>query len=278
MAKRKTSILFVNADSRQKKSVQIPTFILFHWRKIILSLVALLFITVAALSFMIYDKTSDYYTLMFTEKLKKANKIRSMIDIDKAKESFNEIDSSVIRINEYLSKRGLEKWKMENVGGVSDFDITEIDELAHKYENRILQVEDIVRQIPMGKPNNGKITSKFGYRANPFTGRNVELHGGIDFRGEIGTPIHATAAGTVVYANRKGGYGNCVIIQHNKELKTLFGHMNSILVQEGDEIEVGDVVGTLGNTGRSTGPHLHYEIYKNDERINPAEFLKTFNP
>ncbi len=277
MPKRKTSILFVDSDGKRKKPVQIPTFILFHWQKIILSLVIVLITTIAVLSFMIYDRTSNYYTLVFTEKLEKANRVRSMIDINKAKQSFSEIDSSVERINEYLSKRGLGKWQLKNVGGVSDFDITEIDELAETYENRILKVEELVKQIPMGKPNDGQITSKYGYRANPFTGRSVELHGGIDFRGEIGSPIHATAAGTVIYAAPRGGYGNCVVIQHNKELKTLFGHMSKILVQQGDKIEVGDVVGTLGSTGRSTGPHLHYEIYKNNERINPEEFLKTFN-
>lgn len=276
MPKKKTSVLFINSDGKQKKSVQIPTLILFHWRKIILGLVLLLTVTITVLGFMIHDKTSEYYTLMFTEKLRKANQVKNSIDIDKAKASFTQIDSSMFRINEFLDKRGLDNWKLENVGGISDFDITEIDEVAQEYEDKILKVEDLVQQIPMGKPNQGRITSKFGYRSNPFTGKNVEHHSGIDFKGEIGTPIKATAAGKVIYAARRGGYGNCVIIKHNKELKTLFAHMNEILVQNGQHIDVGDIVGTLGSTGRSTGPHLHYEIYKNDERIDPEAFLDTY--
>lgn len=275
MPKKKTSVLFINSDGKQKKSVQIPTIILFHWRKIIMGLVLLLVASITVLGFMIYDKTSEYYTLMFTEKLRKANQVKNMIDINQAKESFAQIDSSMVRINEFLDKRGLEHWKLENAGGISDFDITEIDEVAVSYEDKILQVEDIMLQIPIGKPTQGKMTSKFGYRSNPFTGKNTEHHSGIDFRGDIGAPIKATASGTVIYAGPRGGYGNCVIIRHNKELKTLFAHMNKILVKVKDKVSAGDIVGTLGNTGRSTGPHLHYEIFKNNERIDPEVFLST---
>ena len=101
------------------------------------------------------------------------------------------------------------------------------------------------------------------------------MHSGIDFREEYGAPVHATAAGKVVTAGPQGGYGNMVEIDHGNGLSTRYGHMSAILVSEGQWVEAGGVVGRLGSTGRSTGPHLHYETRVNDEAVDPIRFLRA---
>jgi murein DD-endopeptidase MepM/ murein hydrolase activator NlpD len=128
--------------------------------------------------------------------------------------------------------------------------------------------------IPVRKPVTGEIdvTSPFGVRMDPFL-REAAIHTGIDFRGETGEPIHATAAGTVSIAGWSGGYGKMVEIEHGNGLATRYGHLSEIDVAAGDKIRIGQVIGKLGSTGRSTGPHLHYETRVNGEAVNPQKFL-----
>ena len=127
---------------------------------------------------------------------------------------------------------------------------------------------------PMGEPVPGSadITSDYGLRPNPL-GRGLEFHNGVDFGVNIGTPIHATANGVVESAGWKSGYGNCVVIDHPFGYRSLFGHLSKILVKPGDAIERGQVIALSGNTGRSTGPHLHYTLFYGDKTIDPATYL-----
>jgi len=128
--------------------------------------------------------------------------------------------------------------------------------------------------VPVRKPVTGEIdlSSPFGVRMDPFV-HEAAMHTGLDFRGDIGEPIHATAAGTVTVAGWTGGYGKMVEIDHGNGLATRFGHLSEIDVSVGQRIRVGQVVGKLGSTGRSTGPHLHYETRINGEPVNPQKFL-----
>jgi murein DD-endopeptidase MepM/ murein hydrolase activator NlpD len=128
--------------------------------------------------------------------------------------------------------------------------------------------------VPVRKPVTGDIdlSSPFGVRMDPFV-HEAAMHTGIDFRGEMGEPIHATAAGTVTIAGWTGGYGKMVEIDHGNGLATRFGHLSEIDVSVGQKIRIGEVVGKLGSTGRSTGPHLHYETRINGEPVNPQKFL-----
>ncbi len=271
MLKHKTSILFVNSDGKDNKVMQIPTKILLHWKKYFTISICVILVSVGLLGVIIYQKTSDHYK----EQLAKANKIKSLIDIKKAKESFKSIDESMMRINQFLEARGLTNFKLKNSGGGDgDFEITDINEISKYYEEKIKNIEYTVKITPIGKPFNGEITSGFGYRYNPFTGYSTENHPGIDFRGKIGDPVKTTANGIVEFAGSRGGYGNCIIIKHNENLKTLYGHLSKILVSENQDVKIGDLIGKIGSTGRSTGPHLHYEIIKNDEKINPIDFTK----
>ena len=129
------------------------------------------------------------------------------------------------------------------------------------------------RKLPFGNPSPGSsITSRFGNRTDPFLGR-LALHAGIDFRASTGTEVRATGAGTVVVAGRNGGYGNMVEIDHGDGLTTRYAHLSQVLVKVGDHVETDGPVGLSGTTGRSTGPHLHYEVRRDGKATDPMRFL-----
>jgi murein DD-endopeptidase MepM/ murein hydrolase activator NlpD len=125
---------------------------------------------------------------------------------------------------------------------------------------------------PVGTPLTGKINSSFGYRKDPFKKR-AGFHSGIDIDANYGQKIVATADGKVTKASWHSSYGKTVIIEHENGYETLFGHLSTITVKEGDQVTVGDVIGKAGSTGRSTGTHLHYEVIKDGKRVNPKNFL-----
>jgi len=122
-------------------------------------------------------------------------------------------------------------------------------------------------------PTKGKLTSKYGYRENPVT-KKYSFHKGIDLAAPKGTKVVASAGGIVVTSQyMNNGYGNCIIIEHANNVKTLYAHLESRLVKPGDTVEQGQQIGTVGATGRATGPHLHYEVYKGKQSINPEELV-----
>lgn len=127
--------------------------------------------------------------------------------------------------------------------------------------------------IPSRRPvDNMRLTSTFGTRADPFNGRRAR-HNGIDIPGPIGTPIYATADGTVGRAQRLGGYGNYVEIDHGLSVQTRYGHLSAISVVPGQRIRRGEILGYMGSTGRSTGSHLHYEVRIAGAPQNPVSFI-----
>ena len=130
--------------------------------------------------------------------------------------------------------------------------------------------------VPLSKPLAGDaaVTSPFGYRADPFLGRPA-LHTGVDLLQPYGSDIRATAAGRVVHAGVAGGYGDMVEIDHGFGLTTVYGHMSEISVAEGQDVAQGQILGRLGSTGRSTGPHLHYEVRVDGEPVDPERFLRA---
>ncbi len=132
------------------------------------------------------------------------------------------------------------------------------------------------RHAPLRKPlaGNLEITSPFGARMDPFFGK-LALHPGVDLRESIGAPARATAAGKVIAAGWRGGYGNMVEIDHGNGLTTRYGHLSAILVTEGQSVEARDIIGRVGSTGRSTGPHLHYEVRVDGEPVDPMRFLRA---
>ena len=140
---------------------------------------------------------------------------------------------------------------------------------------RFETLQDTVSGLPLMTPMSGAtITSRFGVRTDPFR-RRPAMHTGIDFRAPSGQPARATAAGTVISAGYNRGYGNMVEIDHGGGLTTRFAHLSKILAKKGQKVERGDTVGQTGSTGRSTGPHLHYEIRVNGRAIDPMTFIRA---
>ena len=119
-----------------------------------------------------------------------------------------------------------------------------------------------------------QFTSNFGIRSDPFRG-TAAMHAGVDIPGPVGTPVYATADGVVDRAERAGGYGNLVEIDHGKGIQTRYGHLSKILVADGTRVRRGQLIALMGSTGRSTGPHLHYEVRIDGHAVNPVPFLTT---
>jgi hypothetical protein len=130
--------------------------------------------------------------------------------------------------------------------------------------------------VPYRKPVIGEVefTSGFGVRSDPFLGRPA-MHTGLDFRAATGDPVRATANGKVVSSGWMGGYGRMVEIDHGNGLSTRYGHLSEISVRVGEQIKIGQVIGAVGSTGRSTGPHLHYETRIDGDAVDPQKFLRA---
>ena len=154
--------------------------------------------------------------------------------------------------------------------------------LETRAERRVTSLESLRRQltsregalvsVPSIWPVRGWVSSEFGYRLSPFTGRRA-MHHGIDIAARTGTPIIAPANGAVEFVGTNGGYGNTIIVRHGGGLATMYGHLQASLVHEGQMVRRGQKIALLGNTGRSTGPHLHYEIRLNGVPVNPRRYL-----
>jgi murein DD-endopeptidase MepM/ murein hydrolase activator NlpD len=157
---------------------------------------------------------------------------------------------------------------------------------ASPFERQVFRVQSVLRdqerltqligQIPLGRPHSGELelSSGFGARLDPFL-RTWAMHSGIDFRGATGEPAYASAGGRVTHAASMGGYGLMVEIDHGNGLTTRYAHLSRIEVKEGDTIRAGHRIGRVGSTGRSTGPHLHYETRINGEAVDPMRFVRA---
>ena len=135
------------------------------------------------------------------------------------------------------------------------------------------QYLDAILNVPLGIPVSGRITSKFGRRIDPINGK-AAYHRGLDIRGRMGSEIRTTADGIVIAQNYDKIRGKYIKIDHDNGFVTKYAHLKKSLVQEGDVVERGQVIGLVGNSGRSTGPHLHYEIHYDNKIVNPTRFVK----
>lgn len=127
--------------------------------------------------------------------------------------------------------------------------------------------------LPAGRPvQDGWVSSFFGFRADPFTGRRAH-HDGVDIAGKKGDPIEVVASGIVIFSGERAGYGNLVEINHGNGYVTRYGHNALNLVKEGDRVTKGQVVAMMGSTGRSTGPHVHFEVLRDGRIVNPIKYL-----
>lgn len=165
---------------------------------------------------------------------------------------------------------------------VPDF-IQSLNELSYQLDDRskqlsVLETMLMTRNLqaevmPAGRPvKRGWLSSYFGIRTDPFSGRRVH-HSGVDFAGKLGSDVVAVAAGVVIYAGRRSGYGNLVEINHGNGYTTRYGHNLKNLVKVGDTIKKGQIIAKMGTTGRSTGPHVHFEVMRNGRAVNPKQYI-----
>jgi murein DD-endopeptidase MepM/ murein hydrolase activator NlpD len=193
---------------------------------------------------------------------------------------------------EDMSKELARKARMEHspeidelvgIGGPET--VTALDRAADHLEREVRHINDRLRSdilrlasIPRGLPVNGYVTDGFGMRRNPFNGEGSEVHEGLDIAVDFGTPVTATADGLVIYAAPHAGYGNLVTVYHSNGITTRYGHMSRIAVEPGQRIKRGDQIGNAGSTGRSTGPHVHYEVRENDQSVDPLRYVGQGRP
>ncbi len=189
---------------------------------------------------------------------------------EKITDKLIEVEKKLIDMQELLKKKGIKQ--QLSIGGeyvpVSRLSVDYLDNI----NNDIDSLNNIFYTYPIGKPTKGKVSSYFGYRKDPFHKRKA-LHTGIDFGTGTGTPVITTADGVIKSAGWHKGYGKFVVVQHKGGYKTLYGHLSKINVRKGQKVRSGELIGKVGSTGRSTGPHLHYEVYKDGKRINPKNYL-----
>lgn len=146
------------------------------------------------------------------------------------------------------------------------------DELINFAKNRESMLQSLPAIQPILNKDLKRIGSGFGWRIDPVY-HTTRFHAGLDFTAPIGTEIYATAQGTVSETGWKQGYGNAIQINHGFGYETLYAHLSAIKVRTGQRVKRGDIIGLVGNTGKSTGPHLHYEVRKNDKAVNPINYF-----
>jgi murein DD-endopeptidase MepM/ murein hydrolase activator NlpD len=183
-------------------------------------------------------------------------------------------------ISDVLEDAGLRVEAGSGIGGplvpidnpaLFDAKVKELDEALEMLD----RMKSEARRLPIANPSPGhSVSSTFGVRKDPLLG-SPALHSGMDFRAPMGSEARVTAPGTVVSAGWNGGYGRMVEVEHADGFTTRYGHLSKILVKTGQHLSAGDIVGKVGSTGRSTGPHLHYEVRRNGEALNPSRFLKA---
>lgn len=194
------------------------------------------------------------------------------------KETVKELAKRVEIIDKLMKQIGITAKKSGGEGGLAipiEKFIENPDEVD--LSDVIPSVDYIIKNLkttPLGYPTPGKITSGFGFRINPITKR-PEFHLGLDIANIWGTPVRAPADGTVVKAGWCGLLGRCIEIKHNKDIKTYYGHLSKILVVKGEKVKRGEIIGLMGNTGRSTGPHLHYGVIFDGKFVNPERFVEV---
>lgn len=201
--------------------------------------------------------------------------------INEFTDKFNQITDKYIGSQESKSSRGGDRTERDFADEIKDLKAI-LDSLNGLYDhiNRSgadlsaaeAKLDKYMETIPTLWPVNGRITDSFGYRKDPFTKRKT-FHEGLDLSGDVGDKIKAAAGGKVILAQKYSGYGMAVIIDHGHGITTLYGHASKLLVKEGQTVKKGDVVAEVGSSGRSTGPHLHFEVMLYNTPVDPLQYL-----
>lgn len=227
---------------------------------------------------LIEEKTDE------VEQLKVDSAIFSEIVNDKIEEftnSFNQITDDYIAERSTKTDRSGDRTETEFTNEMRGLKDT-LDSLSKLYSRSDVPVADLssaeakieafMDTVPTLWPTNGRLTDKFGYRSDPFT-RRRKFHAGIDIGANYGAKIRAAASGKVIFSEYTSGTGRTVKISHARGITTVYGHASSILVEKGQTVEKGDVIAKVGSSGRSTGPHLHFEVLLYGTAVDPLKYL-----
>ncbi len=226
---------------------------------------------------------SFYQNIHLKQELSKLKKDRERLEVllakeqernsylQQFKEKVKQLEGKLVTIDRFLRRKGIRRVPSGVGGAQNKVDILDIDYVSFLHEEAD-KFQKYLSRVPLGPPVWGRITSKYGYRIDPFTGR-YEFHEGVDIKAPWGTRVRATADGKVIYAGWKGGYGKVVIVRHAYGFRTMYAHLSKIRVKPGQWVRSGDIVGYVGSTGRSTGPHVHYEVWRYSKRENPLKYM-----
>ena len=162
--------------------------------------------------------------------------------------------------------------QIEEIGRATVSQQEELESLLKSLEDQQNLLASTPAIHPVSRNAKSWVTSRFGYRKSPFTGRR-EFHKGLDFASRKGTPIVATADGVVTFAGKKGLLGKTIVIDHGHGMKTRYGHNHKLLKKRGDKVKRWEPIALMGSSGRSTGPHIHYEVHLNGIPINPEKYI-----
>ncbi len=276
MDTKKVTILIISNDDNEVKSFELKRNLITNYKKYLIysgSVVLITFILFFSVFAYTIKVSLDKHSL--TSELLQVNTKLEKYDSQQLNLKLNKIDNNLTMIDSYLQNRGI--IGTDNAGGAPSLKNMDshIDKIDY-FEKQSLVFYNTLRDLPIGYPYSGDRSSDYGYRRNPFGGLSSEFHAGVDFKGPTGDPVYATGDGIISRSDWYNGYGNAVVIDHKSGYQTLFGHLSKVNVVQGQQVNAGDMIGYIGSTGRSTGPHLHYEIRQNGDDISPEPFLKVF--
>lgn len=224
----------------------------------------------------------------------KISGLENQVDILSEKDKVLRLYADLPEIDQDIRKMGVGGY-VEPLGKVENLDPetqtflnnikTDITKLAQSVKLELQSYEELYESLQTQKERiestpsipptlGGYVSSPFGYRIDPFT-KKRKMHHGLDISAPTGTPIYATASGTVVYAKWYGGYGYTIKLDHGYGYSTIYAHLSKMNVRKGQQVNRGEAIGKMGNTGKSTGPHLHYEVRYHNQPMNPVEFIWT---
>jgi murein DD-endopeptidase MepM/ murein hydrolase activator NlpD len=273
---KKITVLIIGNDDKEVKSFKINANLINNYKKYLIRASAFtLFTFIIAALLVINSIRVSLNNTSLTSTINTMNQKLETYDSLRLQQKINSIDNNLSMIDSYLQNRGM--LEMGNAGGERGSDRVDTHiEMINRFEKQSVVFYQRLKDLPLGYPYDGVRSSDYGYRRNPFGGLSSEFHAGVDLKGAVGDPIYATGDGTVERCDFYGGYGNAVVLNHRSGFQSLYGHLSAVNVVQGQQVKAGDVIGFLGSTGRSTGPHLHYEIRKDGEDISPEPFLKIY--
>jgi len=300
MASKKTTIVFLPEGSNKIRKINIPN-------RLIFILTCLIFLITLGVGWLVTDYKKIKTQIPELSYLRKENSTQK-IQLFTLSKKINQINQKMVRLQEFEHKlrimTSLEpsdgQDQFFSLGGSninnikSDYQLKEghkglIHQMHKSLENLETEIEvtsisqtelndflkeqkSILTCTPAIKPTDGWFSSAFGYRISPFTNQR-EFHKGLDIGNRVGTPVIAPADGLVVFAGREGNFGKMIAINHGYNLTTRYGHLNKFRVKKGQYVKRGQIIAEVGTSGRSTGPHLHYEVHLNGVPVNPLRYI-----